>query len=114
MFLIRNKLVATAIVIIVVIMMFLARPRDFTMGNVYLVKDTKESNDNENYESGDSNGLMNSYAMYQNNISNMLGLSEENKDKISETLEEINWGNIFKRATSQLKSYGNEYENNGN
>ena len=55
---------------------------------------------------------MNSYAMYQNNISNMLGLSEENKNKISETLGEINWENVFKRATSQLKSYGNEYGNN--
>ena len=141
MFLIKNKIVATAVVIVVVSMMILGRPRDFTMGNAYLMKHTAKSNENNSsasmsnnntnnnnnanknipyasndvyVESGDSNGLMNSYAMYQNNISNMLGLSEENKDKISETLEEINWGNIFKRATSQLKSYGNEYENNGN
>jgi hypothetical protein len=163
MFLIRNKLVATAVVLIVVIMMVLTRPGDFTVGDAYLMTHTIKSNDNKHNSSasisnnntvntnimnnntsnnittdnntnsintatenipyasndvyvgsGDSNGLMNSYVMYKNNISNMLGLSEENKDKIAETLDDINWEHVFKRATSQLKSYGNEYENNGN
>jgi hypothetical protein len=63
---------------------------------------------NESYSVPISNAV-NSYSMYKKNVGNMLGLSNSNVDEIEGTLRDIKWGDIFKRASSQLTTFAKIY-----
>ena len=43
-----------------------------------------------------------------------LGLSNSNVGKITDSLQDVDWASVFKRATQNLQNYGDEYENNVN
>lgn len=154
MFLIPNKLFAVAVVLIVVIMLILARPGDFTLKPSYIITNNNEEDEEEGSVqeeeqeepeeqepevseepevpevpeepevpeanlSGMSQTVMESIGVsaanemnspYPNldNLTDMIGLSNANKDAIQGHLEDIDWGNILKKSISKLKSYGEE------
>lgn len=144
MFLIRNKLLATGIILVLMIMLILTRPSDFSMGHAYIAKHTVDTNNgdgteytnnpntsannstntstnnstnnstniptasNDSYNSLELDNVLDSYSQYKNNISNMLGLSENNTNELVDTIQDIDWSSVFERAVSDLKSYGNE------
>ena len=146
MFLIPNKLFAVAVVLIVVIMLILARPGDFTLKPSYIITNNNEEDEEEGSVqeeeqepkeeqepevpeepeeqepevpeanlSGISQSVMESIGVsaanemnspYPNldNLTDMIGLSNANKDAIQGHLEDIDWGNILKKSISKLKS----------
>jgi hypothetical protein len=147
--LIPNKLIAVAVVLIVVIMLILARPGDFTLNHSYIVtnepSNKKEGSGSvaENYAAAGNNaaaagnntagnavanaaaaaaaamGFESSSVEASNNLNSVfatigdavdgLDLSENNIDKIGDTLENIDWGNILIKSLGNLQRYS---ENN--
>jgi hypothetical protein len=156
MFLIPNKLIAVSVVLIVIIMLILARPDDFTLTPSYIMSHPApqveqhtgseqgseenaetEQELNQETEENDPNilpgvetpesqiftfdtGSVNFNAIPRDpmdmavstieNVINGMNLTQNNVDKIGDTLDQINWGNILIKSLNSIQKYS---ENNG-